>query len=149
MATTSSQATALRQRHRLGSVTNNVNETDWSASQVMESRSLHKTGKQKSEKLNFRRELTGLCSILLLIVSSICLLLFSIQLRPIKKHLIFNPLTNLAIRYGYETSDAAKRYLEISLSEFSDGGCRDVILIFARGTGEPGNMVNSSLSFKS
>lgn len=30
--------------------------------------------------------------------------------------------------------------LEIS-NEFIDGGCRDVILFFARGTGAPGNMV--------
>lgn len=103
---------------------------------------LHSIGRTTSKNPYIKRgQLAGLCSILLIFVFSLPLLVLSAQSRPVKKHLIFNPLTNLALRYGYETSDAAKQYLEISLSEFSDGGCRDVIIIFARGTSEPGNMV--------
>lgn len=147
MAAPDSPATTVRQRHRIDLATNNVEATNWSAAQVEGTSNRHNIGSAKPGNPCIRRgKLASLCWALFIVVSSLCLLLFSVQLHPVKKHLIFNPLTNLAVRYGYETSDAAKQYLEISLSEFSDGGCRDVILIFARGSGEPGNMVTQHFS---
>lgn len=51
-------------------------------------------------------------------------------------------LLNLLVVAGAAlASPLGKRVTGTTANEFKDGGCRDFIFFFARGTSEPGNMV--------
>lgn len=41
--------------------------------------------------------------------------------------------------------EVEKRATGITSNEFTQGGCKNIIFIFARGSTEPGNMVRSSV----